>query len=297
MIAKNTIVTFLLSIIFMSFCLVGSVGCKSEEKIRYKAELLILVSSENGESFSVTLSGDTPSFEKNMGTLPLQCSYKALLNIMTYHENNEKGALAYSFPFKYGYECEIDGAAVSYTIKNGDEESRSGFSMTDFNITSYNLFEGRVNLNRSAGVHTIRYSIPALKEYGTDAAEYIVKLNFDEDTRTKTAKITMQSTYKEFYSAEETKSYDFYVIEQIPNFDFVSLETSESIWGDRNVNISYRKMNENTGKVFPAYIQTGLQSDDILIHPNSKGLYLCRVAMNNHQEYRDVEYWCYLLFI
>ena len=164
MIAKNTIVTFLLSIIFMSFCLVGSVGCKSEEKIRYKAELLILVSSENGESFSATLSVDTPSFEKNMGTLPLQCSYKALLNIMTYHENNEKGALAYSFPFKYGYECEIDGAAVSYTIKNGDEESRSGFSMTDFNITSHNLFEGRVNLNRSAGVHTIRYSIPALKE-------------------------------------------------------------------------------------------------------------------------------------
>ena len=297
MIAKNTIVTFLLSIIFMSFCLVGSVGCKSEEKIRYKAELLILVSSENGESFSATLSVDTPSFEKNMGTLPLQCSYKALLNIMTYHENNEKGALAYSFPFKYGYECEIDGAAVSYTIKNGDEESRSGFSMTDFNITSHNLFEGRVNLNRSAGVHTIRYSIPALKEYGTDAAEYIVKLNFDEDTRTKTAKITMQNDYKAFYGTEETQNYDFYVIEQIPNFDFVSSETSESILGDRNVKISYRKMDENTGKVFPMGIETGSQSDDILIQPNSKGLYLCRVAMSNHQEYQDIDYYCYLLFV
>ena len=297
MIAKNTIVTFLLSIIFMSLCLVGSVGCKSEEKIRYKAELLILVSSENGESFSATLSVDTPSFEKNMGTLPLQCSYKALLNIMTYHENNEKGALAYSFPFKYGYECEIDGAAVSYTIKNGDEESRSGFSMTDFNITSHNLFEGRVNLNRSAGVHTIRYSIPALKEYGTDAAEYIVKLNFDEDTRTKTAKITMQNDYKAFYGTEETQNYDFYVIEQIPNFDFVSSETSESILGDRNVKISYRKMDENTGKVFPMGIETGSQSDDILIQPNSKGLYLCRVAMSNHQEYQDIDYYCYLLFV
>lgn len=48
MISKKTIVTFLLSIIFMSFCLVGSVGCKSEEKIRYKAELQFFVLSENG---------------------------------------------------------------------------------------------------------------------------------------------------------------------------------------------------------------------------------------------------------
>ena len=271
--------------------------CKSEEKIRYKTELLILVSSENGESCSATISEDTPSFEKNMGTLPLQCGYKAVLHVMVYHGNNEKGALAYSFPFKYGYECEIDGVTVSYTIKNEDEESRAGFSMTDYNITSHGLFEGQVNLKKSTGIHTIRYSIPALKEYGTAATEYTVKLNFDEDTRTKNAKITMQSTYKEFYSAEETKSYDFYVVEQIPNFDFVSSETSETIWGDRNENISYRKMNENTGKVFPAYIPTGLQSDDILIQPDSKGLYLCRVAISNHQEYRDVEYFCYLLFI
>lgn len=284
----------ILAIVLMAF---EFMGCKSEEKIRYKAELLILVSSEDGESCSATLSEYTPSFEKNMGTLPLQCSYKALLNIMTYHGNNEKGALAYSFPFKYGYECEIDGAAVSYTIKNGDEESRAGFSMTDFNITSHNILEGQVNLNRSAGVHTILYSIPALKEYGTDAAEYIVKLNFDEDTRTKTAKITMQSDYKAFYGTEETQNYDFYVIEQIPNFDFVSSETSESICGDRNVNISYRKMDENTGKVFPMGIETGVQSDDILIQPNSKGLYLCRVAMSNHQEYQDIDYYCYLLFI
>lgn len=297
MISKKTIVTFLLLIIFMSFCLVGSVGCKSEEKIRYKAELQFFVLSENGESCSATLSEYTPSFEKNMGTLPLQCRYKALLNIIAYNGENENGGTAYSFPFKYGYECELDGAVVSYTIKNGNEERRAVFNMTDFNITLHGLFEGQVNLEKNTGVHIIRYSIPALKEYGTDAVEYVVKLNFDEDMRTKNAKITLQSTYKEFYSAEETKSYDFYVIEQIPNFDFVSLETSESIWGDRNVNISYRKMNENTGKVFPAYIQTGLQNDDILIHPNSKGLYLCRVAMNNHQEYRDVEYWCYLLFV
>ena len=44
-------------------------------------------------------------------------------------------------------------------------------------------------------------------------------------------------------------------------------------------------------------MQTGLQSDEILMQPNSKGLYLCRVAMSNHQEYRDVEYYCYLLLI
>ena len=135
------VIIYLLQIVFIAGVFTA---CKSEEKTNYKAELQFFVLSENGESCSAILSEDTSSFEKNMGTLPLKCTYKALLHIMAYHGNNEKCAIAYSFPFKYGYECEIDGAAVSYTIKNGDEESRAGFSMTDFNITSHDLFEGHV---------------------------------------------------------------------------------------------------------------------------------------------------------
>ena len=282
----------------MSFWLAGLTGCKTEVKMHYKIGLSIGVINDSGVNFIETLSESSSTFEKNVGVASLPCRYKAFLTVMAYYGEDENGALAHTFNFKYGYECEIDGVDVSYTIKKGDEENGAVFRMTDFNLTSHHLLEeGLVNLEKSPGIHIIRYNIPALKEYGTDAVEYVVKLNFDEDTRVKTAKVTMQSDYVKYYSAEETQSYDFYVLEQVPVFNFVSSESSKPFGGDRNVAISYRKLNENTGKVFPLYVQTHLQSDEVLLWPNSKGMYMCRVVMSNHQEYQDIDYYCYILFI
>ena len=277
----------LAAIILMITCFTG---CAKKNKTVYKTEIQIVTSTESGGIFVETLSEDSPTFEHTIGVFPFTyLIYRAEFHVLE-NDGTPGWSTVYSTKID-AFESEIEGLKVTYTVQNGDDMHKAGFNPFDFNLTTHDVMDGEYDLESSAGIHHLHYSIPALEKYNTKAAEYDVILHVDNDKRQGVAKIVLDTDYKAMYSAEQTGNYDFYVLDKAPRFVAKAVDTEEYLTGDLSAN--YRILNENTGKPITGYEPY----DEILNGITSKGLYLCRVEFYNDPNYQVNTYTCYILLI
>ena len=296
------IMVFWISIVLAIIC-AGAVACKKHDNITYKTELRMRAHcGTEAEMILATLTEEDSSYESTVGLYPFSFfKYQVELVVLEYKGATYNGKTVFS-SYIYGYDhanyyaqsSEIDELEVFYTIEN-DEIQSASFDNSTYNISTKERMNGVVELEKSMGVHHIRYKIPKLEKYNTKAIEYDIKLIVEKDARQGVGKIEIYDSPLEDDVIETIKPsthdenlnalYDIHIVKCPPAFEFVDAYTNQYV--SNQLNISYRKLDAAN------YI------DENKITMDTRGIYLCQVIYtpNTIDNYQTCVYYCYLVYV
>lgn len=196
------------------------------------------------------------------------------------------------------------GIDVEYTITDSSGNKRDGIypSSDAYDMTVDTEFF--IKLERVAGVHNLKISIPSIKFGKTKIKESVFNLNFNlvEDDRedvgiTLKAKSKNQDEVIKYERANENE-YDLYIANAHDGFDIhvIDYETNETLaykGSDNSSTYGQGVINAVNWRCDKRYnIGYGYKLD---LDSSDKDLYLLRISYYGCNTYRTKVYYCYVL--
>ena len=278
------LLTIGLAVLLMLCMSVSLVGCEKEAKITYQLRVDVQGYAPENEEVVATLTEENPTkdYQMELSNYFICCP---VLEVYQLIDGIELGRPVYAADV-WQMQRDFGVSSVSYGLtKDGEEQGYVvPFSNLDYHIGAY--LRGSFKIYREVGKHQIRFDIPAMKQYGTEATTFTLTFNISPDSREKTTKIVLPQRLNEGIVKYEgvDGEYDLYIMDKQPIFTVENEEGIEIDYYHDKIFVSYRMLNET------------FESGSIQYSMDKKGLYLCNVDFLNHNEYQSTFYRCYILY-
>ncbi len=263
---------------------------KTIEEYEFELEFTVWQFSGGIVHRDVVLTQDNPIAEFDMGVAPFD---ELLLNSkFTVNGRNNNGVWSVVKHIRFmkeesgEYGTNDLGVEIEYTVEQDGKIYNFEFNDQWYNryLTDDRGESERCSLVKTWGVHRIKYKIPKLEEYGTDAFEFELVFNVAKDTREKTADIKVENYDGNIlYTANQTGAFDMYICTTIPHFVVYDSETGEKI---QNLESAY-------------YVFKQKSSGELINMRkiSEPGTYFCIITFDGNEECRQKTYMCYVVVL
>lgn len=147
------------------------------------------------------------------------------------------------------------------------------------------IHSGLMTVQRIAGIHELKLTVPALPPYGLGKTSFNVSFLVEEDTREDAVEIVMADSveYEKIEFAPDYKGYQFHDIYYCKHYPVFWARVKDSGEILQEIEGEFRKLDENYYFNMP------------LSNINGSGIYLCRIYYSGTEQYKALNYYCYII--